>query len=105
MTQIYLCVTLVMFRATSLENAASVYASLTNFSEPLLGSLSPAETALYFGAIIGLYLMHYGRRAGWFVQFWRHTPALPFAAAYGAAFALAVSCRVMGYQPFIYFQF
>ena len=104
-TQIYLCVTLVMFRATSLDNAAAVYASLANFSEPLLGSLSPTETALYFAAIIGLYLMHYARRAGWFVQFWRHTPAIPFATAYGLAFAVAVSSRVMGYQPFIYFQF
>jgi alginate O-acetyltransferase complex protein AlgI len=91
----------VPFRSNDLADSVVLWRSMLAWDAS--GALAlPAEIGWL---LVGLALLHaicHSRQLG---IWWRRVPDWQFGFVYGAAWALALSLRAVGYEPFIYLRF
>ena len=101
LTFAFWCVTMIFFRAQSLQDAGLIT------SAALLGqgAGTQALSALYLGPLVGLAIAHALAYRRVLAGPWQRAPAWVFGLVYGAAVALALAFLNVDVRPFVYFQF
>jgi alginate O-acetyltransferase complex protein AlgI len=105
LTVLFVVLSVVLFRATSLSNSLEIWTQLFSWSTDQSVSLLSLNQHWLLWALPALWVVHYLHGKQLIVPVWRGVSPVVFAFGYGVAWAIALATQATQFTPFIYFQF